>query len=92
MAINQWGLGKHHWEGWGGISKCLMIYLLSDISHNYMPVFILIPKHKRLHNATKCFGLTWNSIFSVLNSNYDFDFVDNFSIPAIVSIRDHLGL
>lgn len=57
-----------------------------------MPVFILVPKHLLLHIATKCFGPTWNSIFSVLNSNYDFDFVDNFSIPAIVSIRDHLGL
>lgn len=57
-----------------------------------MSVFTLVPKHLLLHTATKHFGPTWYSSSYVLNSSYDLNSVDHFSMPVIVSISDCLGL
>lgn len=39
-----------------------------DISHNYMPPFLLLPKHLLLNTATRCFSPTGVavSMFSIL--------------------------
>lgn len=63
-----------------------------DISHNYMPLFLLLPKHLLLHAATRCFSPTWYSSSYVLNSSYGLNFVDNFSTPVIMSVRGSLDL
>lgn len=77
---------------WGSIVICLMICLLLDIRHSYLPGLTLVPKHLLLHAAAKRFGPSRYGRSRVLNSSYDPDFVGSLSIPVTVSVRGRLGL
>lgn len=63
-----------------------------DISHNYMPPFLLLLKHLLLNTTTRCSSPTWYSSSYVLNSSYGLNFVDNFNTSIILSVRGSLGL